>query len=252
MKKTVIFTSLTGGYDNLPQYVVMDPDFDYICFTNDFQDGSKHGIWEIRKIPYETKDKTRLSRYVKLNPHKVLPEYEFSLWIDSNILIINSGIFTRIKSLVEDDTLMASIIHPKHVSLYQDAKQCIVDGRDFAWIIDKQIKHLKANNYPYGIGLYENNVIFRKHNDNLIIKISNMWWNEFVSYSKRDQLSLCYVLWKLNFTPSLLLPSTNNTYNSVFFCRVNHKRSKIKRLKSLMVRIVNYIYMIGRNHEYKF
>jgi len=40
------------------------------------------------------------------------------------------------------------------------------------------------------------NIIFRKHSDTLIQKIMNDWWDMIVRFSKRDQLSFMYVLYK--------------------------------------------------------
>ncbi len=93
MKKAVIYTSLTGGYDNLPQYEVLDDYFDYICFTNDYPEGSRVGQWKIRSIPVQLADNTRLSRYVKLMPHAVFPDYEYSVWLDANLAITDSSIY---------------------------------------------------------------------------------------------------------------------------------------------------------------
>jgi len=42
----------------------------------------------------------------------------------------------------------------------------------------------------------KNSIIFRKHNSDNIIKLMNDWWEELNTQTKRDQLSLAYVLWK--------------------------------------------------------
>jgi len=42
----------------------------------------------------------------------------------------------------------------------------------------------------------KNNIIFRKHNSDNIVKLMNDWWEELNTQTKRDQLSLAYVLWK--------------------------------------------------------
>ena len=73
MNTKVIYTCLTGNYDTLLQPEVVDNSFDFICFSNDFNE-TKIGIWEIRKIPFETNDNSRLSRYPKILSHKVLQD----------------------------------------------------------------------------------------------------------------------------------------------------------------------------------
>lgn len=125
MKKAVIYTSLTGGYDNLPQYDILDSFFDYICFTNDYPDGEKVGQWEVRSIPIEINDKTRLSRYVKLMPHKVFPDYEYSIWFDANLEITDKKIYEIIKTHISAQKKWCGIKHPTLDCIYQDAKECL-------------------------------------------------------------------------------------------------------------------------------
>lgn len=244
MNKIVVYTCLVGGYDNLPQYEVLDSRFDYICFSNDFPPYSKQGQWEIRPIPYQCKDKTRLSRYPKLLPHIVLPEYEYSIWLDSNISVISPKFYVRIAELCKSNQIMASVMHPTHRCIYSDAYQCIKDGRDYARTIINQIKHLKQEGYPSNNGLYENNLIFRKHNDSLIQMISNEWWDEYLQYSKRDQLSLCYILWKFEFKPTHFFSKGISTSNSEMVQRIQHTRAIGIRFKTLIRRISNRISLL--------
>lgn len=243
----VIYTCITGNYDKLPSYKVIDPQFDYICFSNDMPNNSKVGQWLIKNIPLYNVDNITLSRYPKIIPYLVLNQYEYSLWIDSNIVINHSTFYDLIKDLILTGSLMACINHPLHNCIYEDARQCIHDGRDYAWIIMRQIKHLKEEEYPQNNGLFENNVILRKHCAPIIKTVSDMWWHEFKLYSKRDQLSLCYVLWKNNFSPDYLLPYHLNTNNSSIFKRLKHKRSIITKIKTLLKRIINRIYMVGHS-----
>lgn len=245
MNKKVIYTCVTGGYDNLSQPQCIFDGFDYICFSDDFKE-KRVGVWEIRPIPFKCKDKTRHSRFVKLNPHLALPEHDYSLWMDSNLCILTNELRHTMDALIERDVLMASVAHPEFDCIYDDAEKCIIGGRDTYWAIRRQVMFLKSQCYPCHNGLYENNLIFRKHNDALIRKISEEWWALYMQYSKRDQLSLCYVLWKNRFAPELLLPIGFSTRNSMCIGYTKHpKRSFIVRLrtkiKSLSNRLMNCI-----------
>ena len=44
--------------------------------------------------------------------------------------------------------------------------------------------------------MLECNLIVRDHDDAAMKKVMEMWWEEFCKRSKRDQLSLPYVLFK--------------------------------------------------------
>lgn len=212
MNTKVIYTCLTGGYDDLLQPVVIDRDFDYICFSNDIPD-KQIGAWQIRRIHFETNDNSRLSRYPKILPHKVLAEYEYSVYVDANIQIVGQEFYDIINKRIEEGVMIAQVPHPFEDCVYEDIRFAFgVNKVDFK-TSRKQYRHLKLEGYPKHNGLYENNLILRKHNDERVKNIMCDWWKEYISYSKRDQFSLVFVYWQHNFKPNWLLEQANNVRN---------------------------------------
>lgn len=245
MNKKVIYTCLSGLYDKLPEPTVIYEGYDYICFSNDIS-AKRIGVWEIRRFPYSCKDKIRESRYVKILPHKTLQTYSYSIYVDANLRIVGRELDERINELISSDAKMASVIHPDRDCLYKEAKECVRLGRDTYFNIRKQIRFLKAEGFPANYGLYENNLIFRMHNDEKIIKISEDWWNQFCTFSRRDQLCLCYVFWKNQFKPDLFLPKGVSTHNYSCVERLSHsvpsmKKRIIKRLSRDFNTVLMYI-----------
>ena len=207
-----IYTSLVGSYESLLQPEVINEDFDYICFSSDIKE-KRVGVWEIRKIPFSCSDATRLSRYVKLMPHKALPEYEYSLWMDANIQIVGKEFYDIILRHINDELIVGHVAHPFRDCIYDDIKECIVNNRVGYWEARHQYRHLKEEGFPSHYGLYENNIILRQHNDKKVITLSEDIWKEYSSYSKRDQFCLVYIYWKHKFNPSLLFDSTQSARN---------------------------------------
>ena len=82
---------------------------------------------------------------------------------------------------------------------------------------------IKTEGFPQNYGLPENNIIYRKHNKAEIISIMNDWWYMLEHYSRRDQLSLPYVLWKHNIKCEnvICFPNTRIDYKN--FCTFVHK-----------------------------
>lgn len=87
MNKVVVYTCITGDYDKLidPQFI--DSGVDYICYTNNNTLNSN--VWQIRPIPTDLDYLTQVKkqRYIKINAHVMLPEYDISVWVDGNIII---------------------------------------------------------------------------------------------------------------------------------------------------------------------
>lgn len=244
MNKYVIYTSLTGGYDNLTQYTSLHPNFDYICFSNDYPANTKIGQWLIKPIPYYNDHTTRLSRFVKLMPHTVLKDYEYSVWLDANLKITDASIYNIIIAKINEGGEWYGIQHPEFDCLYDDAKKCITSGKAKYSEIAPQIKYIKSQNYPKHVGLFENNFIIRKHNSSNIIAIDEMWWDLYQRFSPRDQLSLFFVFWKLNFTPQLILQSEQNTHNIDSILFIRHKPiGFLKRIKRKLIQLRNRFFL---------
>ena len=212
MMKRVIYTCITGGYDKLRQPETLDGDFAYICFT-DAAVSSEEGVWQIRPIPYSCDDPTRLSRYVKLLPHKVLGEYDESLWIDANIAIRGDGIYDAVRRASSSGSLVAQVPHLVRDCVYEEIAACYKDLRIGFREARRTRRHLLSEGFPRHFGLMENNLIFRRHNDPAVISLSEAWWEEYNRFSRRDQLSLMPVCRKCGLYPENLLGEGANVRN---------------------------------------
>lgn len=244
MNQKVIYTSLTNNYDSLKQFAATSPEYDYICFSNDFPPGEKIGIWEIRPIPYSGDNGVRLSRFVKLLPHIALKEYEWSLWLDANIIITDPKFYSFVDKAIDNQWLWTGVPHHKFDCIYDDAREVLRIGRGRYSEIKKQILFLRDNGYPRHAGLFENNIILRRHNDDLIKKIDEEWWNLFNHFSKRDQLSLFFIFHKNQFIPSTLLPDRQCARNSPYIECVNHPKPELTNYISMLFRKVRYRIML--------
>lgn len=210
--RIAIYTCLVGNYDDLYDPVVKQG-YDYICFTDNV-DNKQSNVWKFRNIPYKCEDLTRLSRFVKILPHIALPEYDYSLWIDANIQIIDNSFYDIIENLVSLDVLIAQVSHNRHNCVYEDIKHAYKREKVHFKDAFRQYKHLIEEGYPKDNGLFENNLILRKNNAEKVVRISESWWKEYVTYSKRDQFSLVYVYWLNNFKPALIFENGLNTRNA--------------------------------------
>ena len=200
--ETVIYTCLTGGYDELLVPGFINPECDYVCFTDDEKMLEKKyvGPWQMRPLQFSKLDNGKNNRWHKMHPHALFPDYEKSIYIDSNVNFKTDKIFEYIKNL-PDGCFIALPHHAIRDCLYDEAKFVIETGLDDAEKVEPLMKKYHDEGFPEHFGLAENNVIFRHHNVPACIKLMEDWWNLFCEYSRRDQLSLFYLLWrdKINF-----------------------------------------------------
>ena len=224
-KKFVVYTVMVGGYDDILQPLVVDDRFDYVLFTDEKRIDRK-GVWEVRSFDYRNMDKTRESRYPKMHPEELLPEYEASLYTDANLQITDRQVYEIFLGLIEEEIDWAgiSLPFPAHPDcIYDHAFWVLANALDYEKVILELCHFLRKEEYPRHNGLFENNIIFRRNN-NKTLQVDLMWWELYSRYSRRDQLTLGYVLWKnSDVNVGLFLPKGKRGYDSSCFFSVRHR-----------------------------
>ncbi len=193
----VIYTCITGGYDSLINHAYIDQNWDYVCFTDNLSIGNvDNSLWQIRPLVFDKYDNIRKQRWHKIHPHILFPDYEKSVWLDANINILNKDIFADICKAIDESRLMSIAQHPGRTCIYEELIACIELGKDNVEVMREQINLIRKSGFPEKQGLFESNIIYREHHNDQIIVIMKDWWWWIENYSRRDQLSLAYVLWQ--------------------------------------------------------
>lgn len=201
-QKIVVYTAAFGKSAMLvPQKKFSGIDF--ICFSDIPR--SVRG-WEVKVVapPFDNSENDRNNRYYKINPHLFFGNYDCSIYIDSNIIVMQLP-EDRFQSYLSD-ALMVTFDHAQTIS---DPRDCIYEeyaalehlnsmGRpkDDMNVIKAQIEFFKSEGYPAKNGLIKGGVLIRRHNHPDVIKAMTLWWDIIQTRSKRDQLSFNYVAWK--------------------------------------------------------
>ena len=227
-KKKVIYTCITGGYELLDDPFEISPDYDYVCFTNFSQIRSR--IWKIRPIPAELDglSEVKKQRCIKIMPHKFLPEYDFSIWVDGNIKLMRD-----VNSYVEKNCVDGSIFIPEHPvrkCIYREMEICMRIKKDTAENILPMKRWYKQEGFPANFGLVQSGIIFRWHHDPGCVKLMEDWWGVLKDHSHRDQLSFDYVRWKNPDVPVKFLDK--NIFRSPWFYGKRHNKPTGKPVES--------------------
>ncbi len=234
MKEIVIYTGLFGGYDNLIEPVSSFENCKFVCLTD--QLNLKSSIWDIQYVNLDIYSDNMKNRFVKMNPHIYFSEYDISIYVDANVRLIKSPF-----CLIEKHLIKSSIAVPYHLRncIYIEATECINQGKAQKAIVQSQMTHYKNDNYPANNGLYEMNIIIRKHNDKIIIDLMALWWEQINTWSQRDQLSFCYCAWKKNILVNEI--NENARIGSKYFFTECHSNDSIKnKLKRYLKKIIYY------------
>ncbi len=258
MKKCV-YTALTGGYDNLMQPQCVAADYDYICFSNDILE-DKVGVWQIRPIPFKHRDNTRVSRYPKFHPHVLLKEYDYCIYIDANNLILDDFIYIRADELYSQHEIVGHVIHPYRNCVYKEIFDCMYYGSDRTWQLIKSLRLHIHEKFPRDAGLFENNLIYWTIHSPELANVLDLFWNIYLSSSRRDQLSLRLAYFKENIQPALFLPKGEHMGNSAHIRRIEHVKKDSRYstnrhrmiINKLKIRLVRAWFLLqGHDFTYK-
>lgn len=201
-ERLVIYTVLFGNYDNLKEPLYITPNCDYYILTN--QDVHPDSVW--KKYPLNSFDDmvseyTNLerARFFKLHPHLLFPEYKYSMFIDANIQMVTDmrPVFAQL-----ENNFIAIHNQPGRDCVYQEATEIIVIGKAPKADVMTQMTAYKKEGFPEHYGLFRTCVVVREHNNPGCKKLMETWWSEIRKYTKRDQLSFTYSLWKIGLKKS--------------------------------------------------
>lgn len=171
--RIVVYTAVAGGYDHLSPPGLTIPNVDFVVFRDD---SIEVPGWTARPFNYYDKDPTRMARFVKLNPHVYFSEYDISIWIDANITVI--GDITQFIDRLSDDDTIGIFLHPLRNCIYVEGRECIKRSKDAVDAIEIQLEKYRAQGYPENNGLWETNVVVRRHNDPRCKLLMREWWKE--------------------------------------------------------------------------
>ncbi len=207
MVKKAIYTCIIGAYDELMQPEVVDDSFDYILFVKrGMKTCDKMGVWQVRELEIDGEDNIVLSRFPKMLPHKVLPAYDYSVWMDGNIAIRSSSFYDAINQKIEQGVAYSGVKHPNKDCVYMDIEGCVHVKRDKTSNIFRALKFLLKVKFPTHYGMYENNIILRRNDSEKVQRFGQMWWELYQKYPRRDQFTAPYCLRECGLGFDYLLP----------------------------------------------
>jgi lipopolysaccharide biosynthesis glycosyltransferase len=192
----VIYKCITGGYNEISNPPFVNKEWDYVCFSDAVDHDIEIGVWVVKPLIFDGGDTAAQNRWHKFFPHKALPNYSESIYIDGNVDIRDNYIFDIVESRSQD------LIVPRHFArscTYEEA-DALINSERFKSIdkdkFKKQADFLGDEKFPNDWGLSENNLIYRRHDSLRISAAMELWWWMYQNHSQRDQLGLAYSLWR--------------------------------------------------------
>lgn len=213
--KRAIYTVILAGYDTLKP-IRQWGGLDCICFTDD-ADLKVQG-WSMR-IVEPSDNPVKQQREIKLIPHKYLPEYDQTIYMDGNIELIRDP--SQLLRLFKGSMMTKQ--HPKRNCVYQEGQACIERGKADAGLIRDQLKRYIDADVPAQGGMWETGVIIR---DRSCEQFCEAWNAELQAHTHRDQISIAYAVHTTGYRP----PTFTQQQFVQYFRLTPHKPKKAFRV----------------------
>ena len=206
--KIAVYTSVFGNYDVGEEPKAHPKNIDYYFVSDDKPEGLSVYQWiDAREIVPDTiRSPIKRNRFVKMHPHLIFPQYQYSIYIDGNIQIQED-----ISSFLCDSASGISVFaHTRRDCIYYEALTIVNYRRVQVLDVINQMSRYLEEKMPLHYGLPEMPVIARKHHHPACVQVMEIWWTEFEKESQRDQLSFMYAMWKNHMGMSDLAILGNN------------------------------------------
>lgn len=165
-------------------------------------------------------------KFIKIQTHKILPNYEYYFYIDAAFPINNKNFINDLLELVNEDLVF--YIHnsnKKTRNIKGEVDRCKKLKSVNKEKLNLQLKTYLDDNYPDIKGKLFCGGIFLRRNTIEINNMMELWFQHNEIYTTRDQISLPYVMWKMNVYPTKVIHENINI-NSL----VGKKRKKSRKI----------------------
>jgi len=180
MKTIVIYTYINNG-DPMPAQpfnaaIWKAKGFDFTCFVTKKGDMPDFdGVWHIEELPISWDDARLNAVLPKLNPQSVLEDYDYSIWIDSNVEITSDKFYQNCKELQNREVMYAGLKHKSIHSVYSYAWKIYRQGLEPFSIVNKALWFL-IGKFVLPTGFQDTSVMFRAHEKDEVLEFDRWWW----------------------------------------------------------------------------
>lgn len=193
----VVYTCVVDGYDEVQEPAEAIPNCDFYLISDKKKENSIYQYIDIDDIEEcRHLDNTRKNRYCKINAHKLFPNYRYSIYFDG-YAVLYSAITKYIEQLPK--TRIIGLYRQSNTVYAEAAKQMLLK-RDKEEKFIRQVEKYWNEGFPEDFGVIGPGLLIRQHNHPICRKLMEDWWDEVLTFSNRDMLSLPYVLWKNGYT----------------------------------------------------
>lgn len=219
-ERICVYTALFGGYDELRLPAYKPVGWDFICFSD--QPMAAAG-WDVRLVDLPGGSPAMKNRRLKILPYDSLSEYDYSLYLDSNVALLGdpSHLYRR---WLRGEPFVAWR-HPQRGSVFDELEAILASSRaEPSQVIDQYV-FFTEQAVPDTIPMIEANFLWRDHRDIRVRMLMEQLWDHLTGFQTwRDQPGLAYLMWKTGIRPAVFPDHLGTSRDNEFTRKFAHKR----------------------------
>jgi tetratricopeptide (TPR) repeat protein len=192
--RVAIYTSFTAGYDSLKPHEFIDDRFDYFVYSD--VPVETLGIYSRKPIPSVASGLggPRATRYPKTHPHVLFKDYDVAVWLDTSIMLVGD-IYPTIQDFLASGKAIGSTPHTIRNALFEEFLACVDLQKDDYTTLKNQFDFYQSEGFD-SRRLSENGFLLFNLKHKKLAPALEEWWQQVLTFSKRDQLSFDYSMTK--------------------------------------------------------
>lgn len=246
--KTVLYTCANLAYDQIFSPVAPSPGITPVLFSDRRPRFVSGWEWRPRTEEMAKLNPTLANRYAKFFPARIFPDADYSIYTDANNLV-TADLNPLLAEFIASDADIGLFPHSKRRDIYAELEFCKEVGKvrppEYA-LGDEQVAFYRAEGLPEEHVFTENAVILRRHGRGeargaALDAAMELWWDQLARFTKRDQLSLPFVLHRSGLKVKLW--DWNYLSPNPYFSRYPHRRGPLRDI---------HIFLINKRHSNAF
>jgi hypothetical protein len=195
--RRVVYTCLFGHSELFNDLKYERDGIDFVCFTDD--PDLRSDFWKIELLPKQPLHPARAAKRIKALPHIYLAQYDWSLYIDNivRLKVPPAQLFEQF--LASAKSPLVCFRHYERDCIYDEAKVVLSLDFDTPDRVIPQMALYRRLGYPTKNGLAKTTLLLRQHHNPALRRVMDIWWDQILNHSRRDQLSMLPSCWFENF-----------------------------------------------------
>jgi hypothetical protein len=186
--RRVVYTCLFGHSELFNDFSYDRDGIDFVCFTDDPE--LRSDFWKIELMPRRVLDPARAAKKIKALPHIYLAQYDCSLYIDNTVRLKAAPARFFEQYLAPSKSPLVCFRHHERDCVYDEAKVVLALRFDTPERVNPQMALYRYLGYPANNGLAKSTLLLRQHRNPALQRVMNIWHEQVLCHSRRDQLSM--------------------------------------------------------------